>query len=284
MITTLINGNADPQLLDSFGYSSLDWASVYEPLFIAMGSHAESYVPTPKDVREVKLRAKAAKSIQDILTTEASNRSFYLYDLGRCLLFLQMFSKFYVVVMQLLRPLPISPSKRTKRGGDFAEFKFEVTCSACNYDIQSNFYVCKVCYDSDYCEPCFQSKQKKGDTNRPVRLNSVWKCKGHEFARIPIEVEKASGRRSEGEAGTAGLEGEAATRRLGGEEAGTPLYNKNPSVTKAMRNEGGAETDYIHLVEEVACPSDMYTEEGQDFNVDTWLENLYKEFSEGIII
>ena len=167
MVSTLIEGGANPLVIDNYGRTSLDWASMYRPCLEAMGDWAKNYTATSQSIKNARLNKTVTNLIGQIQdeTVPAS-----YYRLGHVLL--------------LLGDLPAASiafeQDMSERDGDPIH---GARCNRCSqiFLFQECRYVCKSCIDADFCERCFKFFRNGTAFER---------CQNHEFIRLPRDVWK----------------------------------------------------------------------------------------------
>jgi hypothetical protein len=156
----LLQAGGNSYLIDGFGRNALDWASSYAPAFKAMGDIRECYKPTDRAISFQHL----AKTIQSLLqSTQAYDN--WLSFLGRCFLQAEDESEAIAAFEQMIWPHL-----------DRTTVVHKAACGKCTKDIEGIRYVCKVCADSDLCEPCWK-KYINGD--------GIRNCSNHTFLKVP---------------------------------------------------------------------------------------------------
>jgi hypothetical protein len=158
----LIEHGADLSVIDGYGKTALDWASMNDALFRQLGK--PSYLPTPDAVRVEAVRRSIQRLSEDLLKTKRRRISPGFHELGHCLLFLELLDEARVSFQQQI-------TKLDEEGSPI----HEVCCNICEVsDISGHRYVCKMCPDFDVCSSCMPKYHQ-------VHTSA---CHDHEFFEI----------------------------------------------------------------------------------------------------
>ncbi len=164
-IAVLMKFNAATKMLDGYGYSSLDWAALYEPQLQKMGTSTDECSPTSLDIRVEWLQKSVRFLAQNLLDTEQVLGLGY-HDLGHCLMFQGHLEDARVAFEQQV--LEVSSD---------GPIIHNVTCNGHRneFGLKGTRFVCKTCPDIDLCSICI-AQYKQGSV--------IAYCHGHEFLEI----------------------------------------------------------------------------------------------------
>jgi Ankyrin repeats (3 copies) len=162
IIRALLSAGANPLLLDGYGRTCMDWASLHQPTFTAMLPYCDHYCPTNEAITTQALH-ESIVTIANKLRQSPLNSSYH--ELGHCLLLSNDYEKASTAFEQQIVKAPTKP-----RPVHLA------MCSSCASTMSGDRFVCCTCADIDLCSSCMEKYNTEG---------SIRTCKGHKFLKVP---------------------------------------------------------------------------------------------------
>jgi hypothetical protein len=157
--------SADPLILDGYGRSCIDWASLY-PQTVNVLTPYYTELHHTDSAETTKILCKSIVILTNWLQNSQSETFFH--ELGHCLLFLGDMQEACTAFEQ-----------RITLTSDKSNPKHSTSCDFCGqYPILGQRFVCSRCVDIDLCSIC-KERYNRGE---PVR-----NCEGHNFLRVPGE-------------------------------------------------------------------------------------------------
>ncbi|KAK3317546.1 ankyrin repeat-containing domain protein, partial [Cercophora scortea] len=162
-IEPLLAAGSDPNILDLYGRTSLDWAAGYAPVFRKFGFAAELYSATPKATTTRVLKKSARMKVEEHLREGTPGD----ISLCRILNFLGDTASAKMVSRGLVKSVK-----------DNGSFDLAIQCAICK-SVSGPHFVCAVCPMINLCETCM------GSHTLPV--DKIPWCRGHAYWRVPDE-------------------------------------------------------------------------------------------------
>jgi Zinc finger, ZZ type len=137
---------SNPSIIDGYGRSALDWASMNQSMFNLMGKWCSIYIPTSHKIQVQSLHQIICQLSERLLETKQKETSPGFHELGHRLMFLQDFDE-----------AGLSFQEQIVEGNDDGSPVHEVHCDICNEsNIVGSRFVCRICPDTDICADCMR--------------------------------------------------------------------------------------------------------------------------------
>jgi hypothetical protein len=165
IVQLLSSLSANPFILDGYGRTCIDWASLY-PQTLNVMSPFYSELHHTDSTETTKILWKSIATLTNWLQHSQSEISFH--RLGKCLLLLGELQEACTAFEQQI----------TWKSDKTSPVHFAI-CDFCDRGrISGDRFVCSKCMDVDLCSVCME-RYNKGE--------SVQGCEGHNFLRVPGE-------------------------------------------------------------------------------------------------
>jgi len=162
-LLAILSSGGDPNLLDCYGRSSLDWIARYKPLAEKMDTLMLMYKPTPPHVTSQHLLKSMQERINLMVSMDSRMRDELVYRLGKQLLYFGDEKSARIIFETFIT---------TKIKSHVIEF--DDSCQQCFSKIE-HLYFCKICPTVTLCGKCLKNRK---DDKVP------W-CQGHDFLKVP---------------------------------------------------------------------------------------------------
>ena len=167
-IEKLLGHGANPQLIDLYGQSCLNWAHADKDMFSKLGGSRFTYVPTSFKAQGPRLR----QAVRDLVTAllpdpnRRDGRRLDYHHLGHCLLRLTDIDE-----------ARTSFEQQIKNVFSKHESRHNILCHRCgSQEIVGSRFVCYECADIDLCST---------HMHRYVSNPPDPRCKAHQFLEVP---------------------------------------------------------------------------------------------------
>jgi len=185
LVESLLSHGADPLLIDNFGRSCLDWASILgnKVILELVLSFCKDASLTKHTIVDQRLKHNISTLLQDS-TQEGKVHVLHCNEIGHCLTLLGDAREAKTAFEQITRYRELATSHgRDDRSLPTSSLQIthdHVHCNACSFEepLEGVRFVCCTCPDMDFCETCME---RYATEILPAT------CQNHQFLRIPGE-------------------------------------------------------------------------------------------------